>query len=66
MMRNRALFLFVMAATVLVSSQAWAHDLPQPSVDGERKVYNRSGQALVYDPSGDQSGWTERTLPDRG
>lgn len=170
-MRNRTLFLLVMAATVLVSLQAWAHDLPQPSVDlttriartthnglraiknppskmidfatkqasepeaqtaiiaarrdaaikaksndatsavkakekkettlkrlapkpaarlsrsngplrtgevvddygviikpadGERKVYNRSGQALIYDPSGDQSGWTERTLPDWG
>lgn len=52
-MRNRTLFLLVMAATVLVSSQAWAHDLPQPSVDltthnGLRAIKNPPSKMIDF------------------
>ena len=46
MMRNRTLFLLVMAATVLVSSQAWAHDLPQPSVDLTTRIARTAHNGL--------------------
>ena len=53
MMRNRTLFLLVMAATVLVSSQAWAHDLPQPSVDLTTRIARttHNGLRAIKNPS---------------